>query len=101
MADVLTLDECLGAKRGILLDSQALFNAFHEERQRGAPSALLLRIPGERRYASLVTVFEFICDKAREEVGRRLDWLDDRSIKPALLTERVSTLRTATISRTY
>ena len=82
MADVLTLDECLEARRGILLDSQALFKAFHQERQRGAPSDLLLRIPGQRRYASLVTMFEFICNTAQEEVRRRLDWLHDRSGRP-------------------
>ena len=90
MADVMTLDECLAAKRGVLLDSQALISAFHWERLHGAPSNLLLRIPGERRHASLVTIFEFICNTPQEDVRRRLDWLKDRSIKLAPLTEAVS-----------
>lgn len=90
MAHILTLGGCLEAKRGVLLDSQALIKAFHREEQHGEPSELLMRIPGERRYASLVTVFEFVCNNAREEVRRRLEWLNDRSIKVAPLTKEAS-----------
>ena len=90
MARLYPLVHCLDVRRGILFDTTALLELFKYESANGAPSPLLLGIQPERRYTSIINMFEFICNQPREVVRNRRIWLHDSNIQPLPLTRDVS-----------
>lgn len=90
MARLYPLDECLGLTRGILFDTSALIDLFQYEERNGQPSPLLLSIHPNRRYTSIINIFEFICGVSREQVRSRRAWLDDKGFRPRPVTKTVS-----------
>lgn len=91
MARLYPLAHCLAITRGILFDTATLVDLFEYERVNSATSPLLLGTPPDRRYTSIIAMFEFICNQARGVVTHKRAWLQEKNIKALPLTREVST----------
>jgi predicted nucleic acid-binding protein len=91
VARLFPLAHYLAVSRGILFDTTALLELFQYEGAGGAPSPLLVGIHPERRYTSVVNMFEFICNQPRDVVRNRRSWLENSNIMRLPVTREIST----------